>query len=61
MWKRFYAKYPLFLSDFNENLIFTTDFLEKSLNLKFIKILPVGVEFSIRSQTDIDRQTGGQT
>jgi hypothetical protein len=30
MWERLYVKYPLFLSDFNETLIFATDFRKKS-------------------------------
>ena len=29
MWKRLHVKYPLFLSDFNETWIFSTDFREK--------------------------------
>jgi hypothetical protein len=30
-----YEKYPLFWSDFNEILIFSTDFLKKNSNFKF--------------------------
>jgi hypothetical protein len=35
MWQRLHVKYPLFLSDFNETWIFSTDFWKKALNIKF--------------------------
>jgi len=37
--------YPLFLSDFNETGIFSTDFQENNQTSNFMKIHPVGVEF----------------
>jgi hypothetical protein len=43
MSKRSYVEYPLFLSDFNEILIFLTDFLESvkyKVSLKFIQWEP---------------------
>ena len=43
MWKRLYVKYPLFLSNFNENWIFSTDFRETQIS-SFIKIRQVGAE-----------------
>jgi hypothetical protein len=39
------VKYPLFLSDFNETLIFSTDFRKKAQISSFIEIRPVGAEF----------------
>jgi len=39
-----HVTYPLFLSDFNENRIFSTVFFEKHLNTKFHETPPVGAE-----------------
>jgi hypothetical protein len=39
-----HVKYPLFLSDFNETLIFSTDFRENLQVSNFMKIRPVGTE-----------------
>jgi hypothetical protein len=36
-----HVKYPLFLSDFNETWIFSTDFLNMLKNTNFTKIRPV--------------------
>ena len=61
MWKRLYVKYLLFSSDFNETLIFLTDF-RKSLNIKFYQICPVGAElFHADGHRQTDRQTDGRT
>jgi hypothetical protein len=38
------CKVPLFLSDFNETLIFSTDFSRNPHISNFMKILPVGAE-----------------
>ena len=47
-----YAKYPLFLSDFNETLIFTTDFRQKpELNIKFNQI-PSSASRVVSMRTD---------
>jgi hypothetical protein len=35
MRKRLHVKHPLFFSDFNETLTFSTDFRKKILNIKF--------------------------
>jgi hypothetical protein len=52
MWKRLYVKYPLFLSNFNENWIFSTDFRKTQIS-SFIKIPQVGAElFHAIGQTD---------
>ena len=53
MWKRLHVKYPLFLSDFNETLIFSTDFRKKKAQMSsFVKIRPVEAEL-----LHADRQT----
>jgi hypothetical protein len=57
MWKCLHVKYPLFLSDFNENWIFSTDF-EKGSNIKFHLIRSVGAElFHTDRLTDMTRLT----
>ena len=51
MWKRLYVKYPLFLSDFNETLILSTDIRIKfkyKISSKFIYWKP---SFPIRTDT----------
>jgi hypothetical protein len=48
------VKYLLFLSEFNETWIFSTDF-RKTLNIIFMQIHPVGAKFHA------DGQTGRQT
>ena len=54
MWKRRHAKYPIFLSDFNENRIFSTDF-RKNWNMKFYQ------NPSSRSRVVSCGRTDGQT
>jgi hypothetical protein len=57
MWKRLYANYPSFLSDFNETWNFSTDF-PKTQTSNFIKIRPVGAElFDADGQTDMMKLT----
>jgi hypothetical protein len=53
MSKRLHVKYPLFLSDFNETLIFSTDFRKKAQILSFMEIRPVGAEL-FHAETDRD-------
>jgi hypothetical protein len=56
MWKCLHVKYPLFLSDFNETWIFSTDFRKKAQITSFIKIRPVGAElFHADGQTDMTK------
>jgi len=50
-----HVKYPLFSSDFNENLIFSTDFRKNQIP-NFMKIRPVGAELF-----HADRRTYGRT
>jgi hypothetical protein len=52
MSKRLHVKYPLFLSDFNEIGIFSTDFRKKSQITSLIKIRLVGAEFHADWLTD---------
>jgi hypothetical protein len=64
MWKRLRVKYPLFLSDFNETWIFSTDFRKKKKPKHQIssKSVQSGVElFHADRLTDgrTDRQTDG--
>ena len=63
MWKRLHVKYPLFLSDFNKNWIFSKYFRKRAQVSNLIKICPVGAElFHTDGRTDrqTDRRTGGQ-
>jgi hypothetical protein len=47
------VKYPLFLSDFDENLIFCTDSRKNPQITNFMKIRPVGAElFHADGRTD---------
>ena len=56
MSKRLHVKYPLFLSDFNETLIFSTNFRKKAGISSSFKIRPVGAElFHVERQTDITK------
>ena len=50
--KRFHVKYPLFVSDFNENLTFSTDFRKKSLIIKFNQNPSSGSRIITCGQTD---------
>jgi hypothetical protein len=53
MWKCLHVKYPLFLSDFNQTWIFSTDFSKKAQVSNLIKIHPVGTElFHAGGRTD---------
>ena len=49
-----HVKHQLFLSDFDETCIFST---ENPSNIEFQKICPVGADLATRT----DRQTEGQT
>ena len=54
-----HVKYPIFLPDFNENVIFWTDFSKNPQISSFVKIRPLGAEiFHADEQTD--RQTDRQ-
>ena len=53
-----HVKYPLFLSDFNETLIFLTDFRKYS-DIKFHETSPNGTQAVLRGQTD--GRTDGRT
>jgi hypothetical protein len=44
MRKRIHVKYPLFMSDFNENWILWTDTRKKDQKSDLIKIRPIGAE-----------------
>jgi hypothetical protein len=51
----FHVKYPLFMSNFNETLIFFHRLLKNTLIPNFMKICPVGAElFYAERQTDGD-------
>jgi hypothetical protein len=51
-----HGKYPIFLSDFNENWIFSTYFHKSTQIWIFIKIRPVGAElFNADRRTDMTK------
>ena len=50
-----HVKYPLFLSDFNETLIFTDRFSKNTRIESFMKIHPVGAERYSDRWTDMTR------
>ena len=54
MWKRLHVRYLLFLPDFSDTWIFSTDFSKRSQISNFIRIHPVGVE-----SFHVDRRTDG--
>ena len=59
-----HVKYRLFLSDFNDTLIFSTDFRKPHKISNFMKIRPVGAELfhaDRRTERRADGQTGGAT
>jgi hypothetical protein len=49
-----HVKYPLFLSDFNDTSVFSTDFLKKTQISNLIKIPPEGAElFCADGQSEV--------
>ena len=53
-----HVKYPLFLPDFNETLIFLTEFRKNTRISNFIKIHPVRAElFHADGRTDMTKLT----
>ena len=53
-----HVKYPLFLSDFNENWSFKTDFKKNTQISNFMKIHPQGTElFYVDGQMETDMTT----
>jgi len=51
-----HVKYSLFVSEFNETQIFSTDFRKKYQILNFMKIRPVGAElFHVNRRTDMTK------
>jgi hypothetical protein len=51
-----HEKYPLFLSDFNEIWIFSTDFRKNTQLSNFMKLHPLGVElFHADGQRDMTK------
>ena len=52
------VKYPLFLTDFNETWVFSTDFSKNTQMSTFMKIRPVGAElFHADGLTDMTKMT----
>jgi hypothetical protein len=53
MWKLLHVKYPLFLSDFKQTWLSSTD-IQKTQISTFIDIRPVGAQlFHVDGQTDM--------
>jgi hypothetical protein len=55
-----YVKCPLFLSDFNENLIFLDRFWKNTQISNFTEICPVEVELSVQMDRQTHRRKEGQ-
>jgi hypothetical protein len=49
MYIELHVKYPLFMPDFNETLIFSTDFAKNTQMSNFMKIRTVGAELFMRT------------
>jgi hypothetical protein len=60
MYRDLHVKYPLFLSNFNETRIFSTDFSRNTQISNFIKIRGVEAEL-FYAEEETDRQTDGRT
>jgi hypothetical protein len=50
-----HLKYLLFLSDFNETWIFSTDFRKSTPDIKCHEYRPMGAEFHADGQTDMTK------
>jgi hypothetical protein len=50
-----HVKYPLFLSDYNETLIFATDLRKSPQISNVIKLRPVGAEFHADGRIDVTK------